>query len=117
MRVEHEYARGGSLAYLAALDVHRARIFGRGERRSGIEPFDRLVEQVMEAQPYRSARRVFWIIDNGSSHRGEKSVKRPRKRWKNIVPVHLPVHASICELAQPDRNILLHSAEKGVDPE
>jgi hypothetical protein len=94
MRVEHEYTRGGSLAYLAALDVHRARIFGRCEQRSGIVPFDRLVEQVMEKQPYRSAKRVFWIIDNGSSHRGDKSIKRLRKIWKNIVPVHLPVHAS-----------------------
>lgn len=58
-RVEHEYVRGGSLCYLAALDVHRARIFGRCEPRSGIGAFDRLVEQVMESQPYRSAKRVF----------------------------------------------------------
>jgi hypothetical protein len=94
MRVEHEYARGGSLAYLAALDVHGTRLFGRCEERSGIEPFDRLVDQVMESQPYRSAKRVFWIIDNGSSHRGDKSIKRLQERWKNIVPVHLPVHAS-----------------------
>jgi hypothetical protein len=94
MKVEHEYARGGSLAYLAALDVHRCRVFGRSEQRSGIEPFDRLVSQVMEAQPYRSARRVFWIIDNGSSHRGDKSIKRLQEKWNNIVPVHLPVHAS-----------------------
>lgn len=94
MRVKHEYTRGGSLANLAALDVHRSCIFGRCEQRSGIEPFDRLVSQVMESQPYCSAKRVFWIIDNGSSHRGDKSIKRLRKIWKNIVPVHLPVHAS-----------------------
>lgn len=94
MRVEHEYKRGGSLAYLAALDIHRTQLFGRCEERSGIEPFDRLVEQVMERQPYRSARRVFWIMDNGSSHRGAKSVDRLQKKWKNMVPVHLPVHAS-----------------------
>src|SRR5580658_5337786 len=31
MRVEHEYERNGALAYLAAWDVHRARIFGRCE--------------------------------------------------------------------------------------
>jgi transposase len=94
MRVEHEYERGGSLAYLAALDVHRTMLFGRCEQRSGIEPFDRLVEQVMESQPYRSAKRVFWIVDNGSSHRGDKAAERLRARWKNIVPVHLPIHAS-----------------------
>jgi hypothetical protein len=51
MRVEHEYARGGALAYLAAWDVHRAKVFGRCEDTTGIEPFDRLVEQVMTCQP------------------------------------------------------------------
>jgi hypothetical protein len=29
-----------------------------------------LVEQVMTREPYASATRVFWIVDNGSSHRG-----------------------------------------------
>jgi hypothetical protein len=29
MRVEHEYGRCGAWAYIAALDVHRARVFGR----------------------------------------------------------------------------------------
>ena len=37
---------------------------------------------------------MFWIIDNGSSHRGERCVRRLQKAWPNIVPVHLPVHAS-----------------------
>jgi hypothetical protein len=58
-RVEHEYKRRGALAYLAAWDVRRARVFGRCEPSSGIEPFDRLVEQVMSEEPYASARRVF----------------------------------------------------------
>src|SRR5258708_38507845 len=68
MGVEHEYARGGALAYLAAWDVHRAKVFGRCEETTGIEPFDRLVGQVMTCQPYASARRVFWVVDNGSAH-------------------------------------------------
>jgi hypothetical protein len=29
MRVNHEYDRGGALAYLAAYDVHRAKVFGQ----------------------------------------------------------------------------------------
>jgi transposase len=94
MRVEHEYERGGALAYLAAWDVRRAKIFGRCEETTGIEPFRRLVEQVMAQEPYRSARRVFWIMDNGSSHRGEASVRRFEEKWPTIVPVHLPIHAS-----------------------
>ena len=94
MKVEHEYTRGGALTYLAAWDVHRARIFGRCEAKSGIKPFSRLVDQVMSQPPYKTANRVFWIIDNGSSHRGQPSIKRLKKKWGNAIAVHLPIHAS-----------------------
>ena len=94
MRVEHEYARGGAWAYLAALDVHRAKVFGRCEATTGIAPFERLVDQVMSQAPYNTARRVFWIMDNGSSHRGEASVRRMMQAHPRLVPVHGPVHAS-----------------------
>ena len=93
-RVEHEYGRGGAWAYLAALDVHRAKVFGRCEHTIGIEPFGRLVSQVMTQDPYRTARRVFWIFDNGSSHRGEPCVQRLTAAFPNLVPVRSPVHAS-----------------------
>jgi len=94
MRVEHEYGRGGAWAYLAALDVHRAKLFGRCEPTTGIEPFGRLVDEVMATPPYSEARRVFWIMDNGSSHRGEPSIRRLREAHPRLVPVHGPVHAS-----------------------
>jgi DDE superfamily endonuclease len=94
MRVEHEYERGGALAYLAAWDVHQARLFGRLEPTTGIAPFGRLVAQVMSCEPYASARRVFWIVDNGSSHRGQASIDRLEGGWENLTLVHLPVHAS-----------------------
>ena len=71
--VEHEYERRGALAYLAGLDVHQPRLIGRCEQKSGIAPFDRLVEQLMGEAPYCCAERVFWIVDNGSAHRGQKS--------------------------------------------
>ena len=93
-RVEHEYDRGGALAYLAAWDVHHARVLGRCEPATGIEPFGRLVEQVMTTEPYASARRVFWVVDNGSSHRGQRAVDRMHQRWPNAHLVQLPVHAS-----------------------
>ena len=51
LQVEHEYERCGAWAYLAALDVHRAQLFGRCESKTGSEPFDRLVEQVMSPPP------------------------------------------------------------------
>ena len=94
--VEFEYERLGTLAYLAALDVHDPRrgLFGRCEAKTGIEPFGRLVEQVMTTEPYASARRVFWIVDNGSSHAGRRSIERLQVAWPNLVLVHLPVHAS-----------------------
>jgi transposase len=94
MRVEHEYERGGALAYLAAWDVHHACLFGRLEPTTGIEPFGRLVAQVMTVEPYASAERVFWVVDNGSSHRGQASIERLEGEWPTLRLVHLPVHAS-----------------------
>ena len=94
MRVEHEYQRRGAVAYLAAWDVRRAKIFGRCEHTTGIAPFERLVSQVMAQEPYRCAPRVFWIMDNGSSHRGQSSHRRLTAKWPNIIPLHTPVHAS-----------------------
>jgi hypothetical protein len=92
--VEFEYRRGGTLAYLAAWDVHHANLFDRVEAKTGIEPFGRLVEQVMSTEPYASARRVFWIVDNGSSHAGKTSIKRIHDAYENAHLIHLPVHAS-----------------------
>ena len=94
MRVEHEYTRLGAWAYVAALDFHRFRIFGRCERKNGIASFDRLVAQTMSRRPYRHARRVFWIVDNGTAHRGPAAVRRLQTRFPNLVLVHGPVHAS-----------------------
>ena len=94
MRVEHEYERQGALAYLAAWDVHYARLFSRCEPTTGIEPFGRLVEQVMTSEPYASAERVLWVVDNGSSHRGRASLDRLEGKWRNLRLIHLPVHAS-----------------------
>ncbi len=93
-KVEFEYERGGALAYLAAWDVRRGKVFGRCEKTTGITPFDRLVHQVMKQKPYDKAKRVFWIVDNGSSHRGEAARRRLKKAFPNLILVHLPVHAS-----------------------
>jgi len=92
--VEFEYERGGTLAYLAAWDVHHANLFDRVEAKTGIDPFGRLVEQVMTTEPYASARRVFWIVDNGSSHAGKTSIRRMQETHKNASLIHLPIHAS-----------------------
>jgi DDE superfamily endonuclease len=94
VRVEHEYRRLGAWAYLAAWDVHRAKLFGRCESQTGMAPFGRLVDQVMTQPPYTQARRVFWIVDNGSSHRGAVCATRLQEKYPQLVVVHGPVHAS-----------------------
>jgi len=94
MRVNHDYHRRGAVAYLAAYDVHRAQIHGRCEDTTGIVPFAALVEQVMTQEPYKSADRVFWVVDNGSSHRGQAAIDRLTEQFANTIMVHTPVHAS-----------------------
>jgi transposase len=94
MRIEHEYDRGGAVAYLAAYDVHHATVIGRCEPTTGIAAFEALVDQVMTREPYASAKRVLWVVDNGSSHRGQAAAERLSKRWPNCVLVHTPVHTS-----------------------
>lgn len=93
-RVEAEYERKGALGYLAAWDVDRGKLFGICERKTGIQAHHKLVDLVMRQEPYRSARRVFWITDNGSSHRGESSIQRLLNWYPNAIQIHTPIHAS-----------------------
>ena len=48
----------------------------------------------MTLEPYKSAARVFWVVDNGSSHNGTPSIERMKNAWPTTELVHLPVHAS-----------------------
>jgi hypothetical protein len=120
MRVGHDYERGGALAYLAAWDVHRGQVAGRCEDTTGIAPFSRLAEQVMTTEPYASADRVFWVVDNGSSHRGAASVERMARAWPNAHLIHLPAHASWLDQAEiyfsvVQRKVLTPSDFTGLD--
>ncbi|MCA1678827.1 MAG: transposase [Actinobacteria bacterium] len=105
-RVEHEYERMGAVTYLDAWDVDRGKVMGRTEPKGGIAAFDRLVRQVMTKEPYASAKRVFWIDDNGSDHRGQRSIDRLQGRWRNLVLVHTPVHASWLNQAEIYHSII-----------
>lgn len=104
--VEHEYERLGAVSYFDAWDVRRGKIMGRTEHKGGIAAFDRLVWQVMTKEPYRSARRVFWIVDNGSDHRGKAAIERLQGRWRNLILVHTPVHASWLNQAEIYHSII-----------
>jgi len=94
MRVNHEYDRGGALAYLAACDVRQAHVIGLCSDTTGIAPLTELVDEVMTQEPCASAKRVFWVVDNGSSHRGKAAIDRLAKRFPSAVMVHTPIHAS-----------------------
>jgi hypothetical protein len=91
---EYEYERGGAVQYLAAGDVHRGYVMGRCEPTTGIAPFGRLVNQALAEEPYHSGTRLFWIVDNGSSHRGAAAIQRMQQVDSRIIVVHTPVHAS-----------------------
>jgi len=93
-RVESEYEREGALQYLAAWHVQRGMVLGRCEAKTGIEPFERLVDQILDREPYRDAERLFLVVDNGSSNRGKASIQRMRWRDRRIILLHTPVHAS-----------------------
>lgn len=93
-RLEPEYKRMGALQYLAAWDVGRGMVVGRCEAKTGIAPFGRLVDQILDQQPYSEAERLFLIVDNGSSHRGQAAAERLRARDQRLTLVHTPVHAS-----------------------
>jgi hypothetical protein len=61
---------------------------------TGIVPFGRLVDLVMGQEPYASAEKVYWVVDNGSSHRGANAQLRLQDAYPNAILVHTPVHAS-----------------------
>jgi hypothetical protein len=69
-------------------------VIGRCEPTTGIEPFGRLVAPVPAEEPYRSGERLFWIVANGSSHRGAAAKTRLQQVDSRIILVHTPVHAS-----------------------
>ena len=48
----------------------------------------------MSVEPYSTAQRVFVVVDNGSAHRGQRSIDRLQGAWPNLILVHTPVHAS-----------------------
>jgi len=114
-QVEFEYRRGGTLAYFAAYDVHHARVIGAIAPKTGIDPFTNLVTKVMTREPYASARRVFWVVDNGSSHAGQASIDRMNTAWPTATLVHLPIHASWLNQVEIYFSVLQRKAINPVD--
>ena len=93
-RVEFEYERLGTVAYLAAWDVFRAKVFGRVAPTASIETFNELLDLVMSQPPYQDAGRTFWIVDGGPAHHPSTFPTRLQSMYPNAVAVFLPTHAS-----------------------
>jgi hypothetical protein len=93
-RVEFEYVRHGTVAYHAAWDVQRGRIFGLVVPNTCIATFTELLDLVMQQQPYHSAARVFWIVDGGSAHHPNTFPARLQAQYSNALAVALPTHSS-----------------------
>jgi hypothetical protein len=93
-QVEFEYERLGTLTYQAVLDVRRGLVIGQIESSNCIETFNQLVDWVMTQPPYDTARRVFWIVDNGGSHHPSTFPARLASRHERAIAIHLPTHAS-----------------------
>jgi transposase len=55
---------------------------------------------------HESTRRVFWIMDNCSAHRGQKAVERFRAKWPNTILIHTPIHASWLSQVEIDFSIV-----------
>ena len=77
-----------------------ARLPGQREQSTGIKPFTALVNQVMDTEPYATARRVFWVVDNGASHRNWAAADRLSDAYPNAQMIHT---ARPRLLAQPGR--------------
>lgn len=93
-QVEFEYTRLGTLTYQAALNVQTGQVIGQIVERNEIATFNRLIDRVMDQPPYNTARRVFWIVDNGSSHHPATFPVRLTAAHEHAIAVMLPTHAS-----------------------
>ena len=113
-RVEHEYDRRGALCYFAAWDARRAKLFDRCDDKDGIVPFDGLVEQLMTVRALQQGpTRV-------RDRRQRLRAPRPSVDQAPPRPIQEPdprPHPGARQLAQPSRDLLLHRAAQGADPQ
>ncbi len=111
-RIEHEYFRCGAWTYIAALDVHHARVFGRCEPKNGIAPFDR-AGRASDGH----ARPTTTLVASFGSSTTARSIVAPKPCSSACGtlyprPCHARACAGSCQLAQSGRNLLLDSSEK-----
>ena len=86
---EHLLALPGEV--LAGFPEHRVQ--GDPPALHRLDNLRRQNDPVMGQEPYRSAERVFWVVNNGPSHRGQAAARRLRQAYRNAMLVNTPVHA------------------------
>jgi len=82
------------VAYHAAWDVLRGKIFGRVAPNTCIVTFNQLVDMLMTQTPYQNSTRTFWIVDGGCAHHPNTFPARLQGMYPNAVAVPLPTHSS-----------------------
>lgn len=61
----------------------------------------------MRRKIYRDARRVLWIVDNGSSHRGDASIQRLEGRKAQSPTFRRPCAIAAARAARPRHPVLV----------
>ena len=97
--VEFEYRRHGTATLLALLEITFGQILHQTVAKSAILPFKALIEELPKQDTYRNARRLFFVIDNGSSHSRQRFQERlnewfPPSEYPEMIAIHTPKHAS-----------------------
>ena len=94
MRVQFEYERLGVAIYLAALNLGTGRVYGNLVEANNKVTFLAFMEHLMEQEPFRSARRVFLVMDNGSSHDPRTFPAVVTGKWPKVTVAYTPTHGS-----------------------
>lgn len=95
MRIDFEYKRHGTITMHVARDIRTGKVYYKFPRRSTKAEFQKFVKFVMKQEPFKSAQRVFWVVDNGGCHHPNTFGPWLEEMWPGkAIAVHTPVHAS-----------------------
>ncbi len=117
---EFEYRRHGTATLLALLNIETGHIFHETVAKGGIIPFKALIDKLLEQEQYRKANRLFFVVDNGSSHSRHRFQSRlnewyPRDEYPEMIAIHTPKHASWLNQVELFFSILGRKALRNVE--
>lgn len=94
MQVEHEYERRGALNLFCLLNVFEGKVFGRLYEGRGRAETERLLGEALQSEPYRSAKTIHLVLDNGSCQHPSTFPAWLQKHYPQVRVYYVPVHAS-----------------------